>query len=151
MNIRLVGAELFCAGGRTGLTKLIVVANCNFPHAPKKGTCSLCSRSEFFFVYMSAYVYCVNGTWNKAWYTAFISRRYHVMQYVLRDSTLLTRFISHRWFVDEWMWGTDGKPPSWCHSKSHMDWPEIGPSRWDAGDWQSEYNPCVIETFRFAC
>ena len=63
MKIRLVGAELFCAGGRAGgrtdgrtdgrmdLTKLIVTF-CNFPNAPKMETCSLFSCSEFFFLFI---------------------------------------------------------------------------------------------------
>ena len=127
-KIRLVGAELFCAGGRTDMTKLIF-AFYNFPNAPEKGTCPLFSRSEFPPVYMPAYVHCVNGTWNKAWYAAFNSRRC-----VLHDSALLTKFISHRWFVNEWIWGTDGNLLSWCHLKSRVDWRGIGPSRWDAGD-----------------
>ena len=79
------------------MTKLII-AFCNFPNAPKKGTCPLFSRSDFFFfpVNMSAYVCCVNGTWNKSWYVAFNSRRYHVMQCVLHDSAVLAKFIPHR-------------------------------------------------------
>jgi hypothetical protein len=129
-----MGTELVCAGGRTAMPKPIVPL-CNLPNAPKKGNMSTFQPFEVFFsVYVSAYIYCVNGTWNKAWYAAFNSRRCNVMQCVLYDSALLTKFISHRWFLDEWLWGTDGKPFSSYHSKSHLDWPEIGPSRWDAGD-----------------
>ena len=66
-------AEFVYEGGRTDMMKLI--AFYNFPNAPKKGPCPLFNRLEFFPVYMSTYDYCVNGTWNKAWYAEFNSRR----------------------------------------------------------------------------
>jgi len=62
MKIRLVGAEMFHAGGQTDMTKLIV-AFCNFANAPKNAQVSLVLRLNYVHEQVLIIIILVSSTY----------------------------------------------------------------------------------------